>query len=631
MAYQQQDHVPESEAVKSDKNPNGRIDCQRIAQRLTHHHVAKVRANKNHVNIGYRTDGGIVEASLETDGAGAWQTLVQCRCRNQCRDQDRAISQSFFGLRCAYLRPSGFLPVPDSDIPASAEDRLASIGTLGLVQREASSRDYEFKHVLVRDALYNSLGKQRRAELHRKVAQAIERRAATRTSEVAEALAYHFSCSNQYAKAFQYSLLSGQKCLDIYSLEEAEHNFRKALEILDLAPNCADDRAMATVVVNLLQVLYLRGDLLSLRNAADRYIPRLQAIGDTPQLVFALYFNCMLLDHLCDFRSAEGKAHLALQIARRLSDIRAQAYALSALFFCATILGRYSLDVAEREGAVMLEMCERAGDKYILNWAYWSIAWDYVCRGQTKKARAWTMQLMDSGQRRQDDRALGMAHWTLAWIDIQDLRLSDAMTNAQRSLKTAATPFDRTAGTMARATGLLLDGRFHEGLAQLLALKRRAIENGWLYSASGIDFAAGPALAAIGRIGEGIRMLEAGIVACDESGSRALASWNRLALAELYLHMLSTEQRPSLKFILSNLIAILKARILGRRRAQILLGEASQNEQFHESSTTHCRINIDLAKLALLNRRPRLAREHLLKARTAASAQNSPLLAECRG
>ena len=33
-----------------------------------------------------------------------------------------------------------------------------------------------------------------------------------------------------------------------------------------------------------------------------------------------------------------------------------------------------------------------------------------------------------------------------------------------------------------------------------------------------------------------------------------------LALAELYLHILSTEQSPSLKFILANLIAILKAR-----------------------------------------------------------------------
>ena len=471
----------------------------------------------------YRTVAGLAFDSnlVSTALPASIQLLLTARV-DRLSVEDRALLQvaAVIGRRFDYQLAAEVI-----DIRGSIEDRLASIATLCLVQRDASTQNYEFKHVLIRDALYNSLGKLHRAELHRKVANAIELRATSRFSEVAETLAYHFSCSDQYAKAFQYLSLSGQKCLDIYSLEEAEHNFRKALEFLDLAPNCADDQAMATVMANLLQVLYLRGDLLSLRDAAERYIPRLQAFGDTPQLVFALYFHCMLLEHFCEFRLAEGKAHLALDIAQRVGDVRAQAYALSALFFCSTVLGRYSLDVAERKGAAMLDICEQADDRYILNWAYWSIAWDYVCRGLTKKAHVWAVRLMDAGKRRRDDRAVGMAHWTLAWIDIQDLRFSDAMLNAERSLKAAATPFDRTAGTIVRATGLLLEGRLHEGLAQLLALKRWATDNGWLYSASGIDFAAGPALAAIGRVGEGIRMLEAGIVACDASGSRALASW----------------------------------------------------------------------------------------------------------
>jgi len=347
-----------------------------------------------------------------------------------------------------------------------------------------------------------------------------------------------------------------------------------------------------------------------------------------PQLVFALYFHIMLLEHQCDFRAAEARANLALDIAQRLGDIRAQAYAHSALFFCSTILGRHSLEVAEREGARVLEICTRAGDNYILNWAYWSIAWDYVCRGLTKRARSWTLKLIEAGQQRQDNRALGMAFWTLAWVDIQDLRYSDAISNAQKCLKAAATPFDRTAGTMARATGLLLEGRFDEGLAQLLALKKRALANGWLYSASGVDFAAGPALAATGRIAEGIRMLESGIAACDASGSCAMASWNRVSLAEIYLHMLLTRERPSIKLILANLGAVVRARMFGVRRARLLLGEASQNEQLHESGATRCRIEMDFAKLYRRQKRADLARAHLWRARLAAAAQDSPLLAE---
>jgi hypothetical protein len=509
---------------------------------------------------------------------------------------------------------------------SNIEDRLMSMERFDLVQRDAGSTDFEFKHVLVRDALYDSLLSSQRSELHLKVAKAIERRSASRINEVAETLAYHYSLSTQHDKAFRYCSLSGRKCLDIYSLEESERYFRKALSLLNLAPECADNQAMATVVAGLLEVLYLRGDLLGLREIAEQYIPRLQTFGDTPQLVFALYFHCVLLAHHCEFGAAEVRAKLAVAIAQRLNDIRAQAYAQSALMYCSTILGRHTLEAAEIEGSRMLDVCIRSGDNYILNWAYWSIAWDYVCRGLTNEARIWALKLIDAGQERQDDRALGMAYWTLALIDIQDHRFGDAIANAQRCRKTAATPFDRRTGTIASAIGLLLEGRIEEGLAELLAQRKSALADSWLYSASGVDFAAGPALAMTGRIAEGIRMLKAGIAACDATGDRSMASWNRVALAELFLGMLSSKKRPPFKFILSNLGAITWVSIFGRRRAWHLLNEAVQNDQIHELSTSRGWIEIDLAKLCILKKKPHLARQHLRNAQLAAAAQESAIM-----
>ena len=311
---------------------------------------------------------------------------------------------------------------------------------------------------------------------------------------------------------------------------------------------------------------------------------------------------------------------------QRLNDIRAQAYAQSALMYCSTILGRHALEAAEIEGRRMLDVCIRSGDNYILNWAYWSIAWDYVCRGLTNKARIWALKLIDAGRERQDDRALGMAYWTLALIDIQDRRFGDAIANAQRCRKTAATPFDRKTGTIASAIGLLLEGRIEEGLAELLAQRKSALTDGWLYSASGVDFAAGPALAMTGRIAEGIQMLKAGIAACDATGDRSMACWNRVALAELFLRMLSSEKRPSFKFILSNLGAITWVLIFGRRQAWQLLGEAAQNGQIHELSTSRGWIEIDLARLCILKKKPHLARQHLRRAQLAAEAQESAIM-----
>ncbi len=511
----------------------------------------------------------------------------------------------------------------------NVEDRLETLQAQDFVQRDSQSGDFEFKHVLMRDALYDNLLSGLRSEMHLKVGEAIERRAAARLSEVVETLAYHFSLSGRHDKAFRFCSLSGTKCLEIYSLEEAEGYFRKALGLLGVAPQSADGAAMARAAASLLEVLYLKGDLIGLREVAETYIPQLEDLGKTPQLVFALYFQTMLLNHACEFHAAELRAKSAVSIASRLNDIRAQAYAGSALLFCSIILGRHTLEEAEREGNRVLEICKQSGDNYILNWAYWSIAWDYVCRGLTKKARSWTMQLMEAGRQRQDNRALGMAFWTLAWIDIQAYRFSDGIANAQRSQRTAITPFDRNAGTMANATALLLEGRVEEGLAQLLNLKKWALAHRWAYTASGLDFAAGPALAMTGRIAEGIRTLKRGIAACDASGSLAVASWNRLSLAELYLGMLSVKRRPPIRLILFNLVSIVKVSLFGLRYVRVLLEELSRNTQIHPESTTRARIEMDFARVCLRENAPAQARQHLSKARAAALAQElTPMLNE---
>jgi DDE superfamily endonuclease len=123
-----------------------------------------------------------------------------------------------------------------------------------------------------------------------------------------------------------------------------------------------------------------------------------------------------------------------------------------------------------------------------------------------------------------------------------------------------------------------------EGPAQLLLLKKWALANGWQYSASGVDFAAGPALAATGHIGEGARMLEEGIAAREANGCRALATWNRMALANLHVRMLASKERPSLKFALSNSGSLLRVLTRSNREARCLLAEAIANEQIHKLS-----------------------------------------------
>jgi predicted ATPase len=108
-------------------------------------------------------------------------------------------------------------------------ERLAAMQAVDLVRPQGKSSDYEFKHALVRDALYQSLLSEARSMLHLKIADELERRSGNRLSEVAERLAHHYSQTNKSDRAFLYLCMAGRKSLSVYSLEESATHFAGAL------------------------------------------------------------------------------------------------------------------------------------------------------------------------------------------------------------------------------------------------------------------------------------------------------------------------------------------------------------------------------------------------------------------
>jgi predicted ATPase len=170
--------------------------------------------------------------------------------------------------------------------------------SLDLVRPQSKSNDYEFKHALVRDALYQSLLSEARRTLHLKIAGEIERRSGNRLTEVAEILAHHYSQTDQTAKAFTYLSMAGRKGLGIYSLEEATNHFAAALAVLDKNPNCASDDQVADFFVGYTQLLNMSVRIEAMIKVLARYLSRIDRLGDDPRVVlirhhytFALLWN----------------------------------------------------------------------------------------------------------------------------------------------------------------------------------------------------------------------------------------------------------------------------------------------------------------------------------------------------
>ena len=388
--------------------------------------------------------------------------------------------------------------------------RLGAIERTGIIRRDGRSGSYSFKHVLVRDALLKSLLGSIRSQLHLEIARKIEQRGGEGAAGVVELLAHHYSYTEEYQRAFLYFCLAGRKSLDIYSLEEAEQYFRKALDISQGKSVNGAGIEISKAVLGLLNSLYLAGNVLETKRVAERYIPLLQQRGASPELAFALYFLSLMLANLCEFREGEAKARQALSIAEQIGDVRAIAYARQALYFLTLVLGRASRKGMEAMGSQLLAECEMIGDNYILNWSYWCIAYYFMICGSLREARKWVRKLIETGEARKDQRALGMAYWTLSWIEIYARNYEQAEKIADQALKIAAAPFDRNAASQARAAALLWQGRLEEGFQTMRATRDWALNNGWLYSARGNDIPMASAMALSGDIRAAIALFEFG-------------------------------------------------------------------------------------------------------------------------
>jgi class 3 adenylate cyclase/tetratricopeptide (TPR) repeat protein len=504
------------------------------------------------------------------------------------------------------------------------EPRLAAMCALDLVHREDQSPDYVFKHALLRDVLYNSMLSAKRADLHGRIAEEIERRSGNRLIEVAEQLAHHYDLAARPDKAFTYLVLAADKSLDIYSLEQAEQYFLRALTVWEDHSSCSHRPAVAHAVVRLLETTLLKGDFVQVGRRYEQYRRLLSELGASRDFVLASYYQAQVLTQRLELRTADVLMSETLAVADAIVDGRSRAYARGGLLYVRTIRGADSPEVAEEMKATLLDDSRRYGDSYIRNWSFWLVAWDYMYRGLMKEARDTAMQLIETGKQLNDPRAFGLANWLLAWISILADRYEDGASYSEESIRFAITPLDIMNGKATKAVTDVFQGRAAEGLAQLEVLAADMERIGHRYNGTAV--AIGGALALTGRLAEGFRCLKRAIALFDDVEDRTNAAWARIVLAEIYLQILSGDEKPSMAFLMKNIVPIASTIAFGAGRVKVLLEKAAAHSQLSESGMIRARINMNLGLLHKHKKQPALARRYLEKARAPAEVQGATVM-----
>ncbi len=275
-----------------------------------------------------------------------------------------AVSGPEFGLGTIAL--SG---LRDGELQSALEQATAH----GMIEELPSSRlAYRFTHELVRRALYDRMPGLRRAELHLRVAEALEQGHEAGESRGLAELAYHFVAAAPVdgpSRAIEYSLLAGRAALRTLDFDEAAARFAQALEV-----GVDDSRRRGETYVELGTACFRGG-------RSDR---AMEAFRAAAEIARGLGDANLLADAAIGFEEAcwrpgiagAGAVELLEEAAAALGggDSEVQVMLLAGLGRAQALTGNYAASAVVRERAIAMarRLDDRLGLATVLMRSYWS-------------------------------------------------------------------------------------------------------------------------------------------------------------------------------------------------------------------------------------------------------------------
>jgi class 3 adenylate cyclase/tetratricopeptide (TPR) repeat protein/predicted Ser/Thr protein kinase len=188
----------------------------------------------------------------------------------------------------------------------------------------AGTREYIFKHALLRDVTYESVLKRERREYHRRAAEWLARRSGGRVGEYAGLIAEHYERAQVPEDAAEWYGRAGRQARETYAPETAINFYRKALEFLASFERSegADSLALQTLRLEWCEGL---GETLRVQaryaEAIDAY-QQMRAAADTLYLSAA---QARAWNEVAHVHSIQMDTQAVLESARRAELLARQA------------------------------------------------------------------------------------------------------------------------------------------------------------------------------------------------------------------------------------------------------------------------------------------------------------------
>jgi predicted ATPase len=245
-------------------------------------------------------------------------------------------------------------------------DCMDEAQTAGLVRSSTQHPEarFEFSHEVIRQTTLTQLSVARLRRLHLAVAETIERVYSNTLEDHYAELAHHYAQTENIRNAVTYYHLAGQQAAGRSAHEEAVSLLKSSLELLRGLPETAerDSQELATQTALGTILIWIKGDgAPEVKASLSRAVDLSRRVGETPQLIAALFGLASFHLNQWEHRTAQGLAKDLLNVAERSGDPVAVMLGHSLLGQTSYWLGELVFAHANLEQAVALYNPEQRG------------------------------------------------------------------------------------------------------------------------------------------------------------------------------------------------------------------------------------------------------------------------------
>jgi class 3 adenylate cyclase/tetratricopeptide (TPR) repeat protein len=204
-----------------------------------------------------------------------------------------------------------------ADLRERSEELLRELKAVELIYEKTVFPElaYMFKHALTHDVAYGSLLVQRRRELHRLIALAIEELYADRLAEHYEMLAHHFTRAQEWERAVEYLERAAEKAAKAFAIREALTLYTQALEAAGHLGERVPAARRAALHRSRSQQHFVLGEFDEARREGERQLALARDAGDRTTEASALAWIGFVALWAQDFGAALGFSADAVAVA----------------------------------------------------------------------------------------------------------------------------------------------------------------------------------------------------------------------------------------------------------------------------------------------------------------------------